>query len=310
MAPDGDHVTVVGAAAEDVPLPAADRPGRRLCRCMGTTVGDLEDAWAKGYTELELLKRATYAGIGTCQGAPACPTSVPGSTRGPARSPTRSRPARRARSPSPRPPPTRRRCLPPDAAPRRAPRPWRPDGPVRRLVAAVALRRRRRGVLGGPRGRLHRRRLDPRQARRQRTGRRGGAGADLSVPRRGHQARPIALRPAAQRARPRHGRRDDPARVGDPVRAHLHVRRRGQRRDVAPRLDRHVGPPRPRHGSDDVARRDQRHGAARRGAAARVSGSPSRRASCATPTPRSPRSHATSCACRSRARPPGSSITR
>ena len=43
----------------------------------------------------------------------------------------------------------------------------------------------------------------------------------------------------------------------------VHVRRRGQRRDVGPRLDRHVGPPRPRPGSDDVPRRDQRHGAAR-----------------------------------------------
>ena len=37
----------------------------------------------------------------------------------------------------------------------------------------------------------------------------------LPVPRRGHQARPVALRAAAQRARPRHGRRHDPARVGD-----------------------------------------------------------------------------------------------
>ena len=44
----------------------------------------------------------------------------------------------------------------------------------------------------------------------------------------------------------------------------LHVRRRRERRDVGPRLDRDVGPPRPRHGPDDVARRDQRHGAARR----------------------------------------------
>ena len=161
----------------------------------------------------------------------------------------------------------RDRCLPADAAPRRAPRAGRPDGSVRRLVAAVALRRRRRRVLGGPRGRLDRRRLDARQAHRQRAGRRRGAGADLSLPRRGHQGRPVAVRAAAQRARPRDGRRDDPARRGDAVHPDVHLRRRGQRRDVAPRLDRHVGPPRPRHGPDDVPRRDQRDGAAREGAA-------------------------------------------
>jgi sarcosine oxidase subunit alpha len=40
---------------------------------MSVTVGDLEDAWSKGYTELELLKRATFAGIGTCQGGACLP---------------------------------------------------------------------------------------------------------------------------------------------------------------------------------------------------------------------------------------------
>ena len=49
-----------------------------------------------------------------------------------------------------------------------------------------------------------------------------------------------------------------------------------------------VGPPRPRPGPDDVARRDQRHGAARRGAAAARSAWPSRRASSATSAPTSP----------------------
>ena len=56
----------------------------------------------------------------------------------------------------------------------------RADGPVRRLVAAVALRRCRRRVLGGPRGRLDRRRQHARQARRLRAGRRRAAGAPLS----------------------------------------------------------------------------------------------------------------------------------
>ena len=130
------------------------------------------------------------------------------------------------------------------------------------------------------------------------------------VPRRGHQARPLALRAPAQRARPRHGRRHDPARVGDPVRPELHVRWRRQRRDVDPRLDRRVGPPRPRHGPDDVPRRDQRHRAAREAAAGPC------RARRPAPVPRRmsarrwPASRATSCACRSRARRPGSCTTR
>ncbi len=160
-----------------------------------------------------------------------------------------------------------RRRLPPDTAPRRAPGARGADGPVRGLVAAVALRRRCGRVLGGPRRGVDRRRLDPRQAGRVRAGRGRAAGAAVPMPRGGHQARPLALRAPAQRARPRHGRRDDPARLGDPVRAVVHVRRRRQRRDVGPRLGRHVGASRPRPGSDDVARRDQRHGTARRGAA-------------------------------------------
>ena len=40
---------------------------------MNVSVGDLDDAWAAGYTELELLKRATLAGIGTCQGGACLP---------------------------------------------------------------------------------------------------------------------------------------------------------------------------------------------------------------------------------------------
>ncbi len=42
---------------------------------MGTTVADLEDAWARGYHEIELLKRASQACLGTCQGG-ACLPSV------------------------------------------------------------------------------------------------------------------------------------------------------------------------------------------------------------------------------------------
>ncbi len=67
-------VTVVGDAAADHPLPPppAD-PDAVVCRCMGVTVGDLDEAWSRGFTELELLKRATLAGIGTCQGGACLP---------------------------------------------------------------------------------------------------------------------------------------------------------------------------------------------------------------------------------------------
>ena len=44
-----------------------------VCRCMDVTVANLDEAWSKGFTELELLKRATLAGIGTCQGGACLP---------------------------------------------------------------------------------------------------------------------------------------------------------------------------------------------------------------------------------------------
>ena len=133
----------------------------------------------------------------------------------------RSRPARRpARSPWPRRPPTRTV----DAF-RRTPlhdehlalgarmdrfggwwRPWHYGDPIAEYWAV------REGVSLGDVSTLG-------QARRVRPGRGRGPRAALPVPRRGHQARALALRAAAQRARPRHGRRDDPARDRRPVRA-------------------------------------------------------------------------------------------
>ena len=74
MAPDQDAVRVEGSAAMDQLLPPAPTDAAAaVCRCMGVTVGDLDQAWSAGYTELELLKRATYAGIGTCQGGACLP---------------------------------------------------------------------------------------------------------------------------------------------------------------------------------------------------------------------------------------------
>ena len=68
----GVPVTVVGPAADDVPLPPAPTDGV-VCPCSGTTVGDLRDAWDRGFTELELLKRSTLACLGTCQGGACLP---------------------------------------------------------------------------------------------------------------------------------------------------------------------------------------------------------------------------------------------
>jgi glycine cleavage system aminomethyltransferase T len=65
-------VRVVGAAADDFPLPPAPTEGV-VCRCSGTTVADLQGAWDQGFTELELLKRASLACLGTCQGGACLP---------------------------------------------------------------------------------------------------------------------------------------------------------------------------------------------------------------------------------------------
>ena len=183
--------------------------------------------------------------------------------------------------------------LPANATPRRASRARRAARPVRELVAAVALRRRDRRVLERPRGRVGRRREHAREDRRVGPRRGGVPRAAVPLPRRRHPAGPLALRAAAQRTRPHHGRRHDPARSRDPVRADVHLGWCRERRDVAPRLGRRMGSPRPCDGPHDVSRRDQRDGAARRPApAARRSGRPARvprprpRRRCGRPVPR------------------------
>ncbi|MBA2719059.1 MAG: (2Fe-2S)-binding protein [Chloroflexi bacterium] len=67
-----DAISLVGSVADEHPLPAAPTAGE-ICRCMGTTVDDLASAWDAGYTELELLKRASWAGLGPCQGGACLP---------------------------------------------------------------------------------------------------------------------------------------------------------------------------------------------------------------------------------------------
>ena len=44
-----------------------------VCGCMGATVEDLAGAWERGFTELELLKRSSRAGLGPCQGGACLP---------------------------------------------------------------------------------------------------------------------------------------------------------------------------------------------------------------------------------------------
>jgi len=65
-------ITVVGAAAEEQPLPPPPTEGV-VCRCSGTTVEDLQGAWDRGFRELELVKRASLACLGTCQGGACLP---------------------------------------------------------------------------------------------------------------------------------------------------------------------------------------------------------------------------------------------
>jgi glycine cleavage system aminomethyltransferase T len=71
MAPDLP-VTVVGPAAERFPLPPAPTAGI-VCPCVGVGVDDLEGVWQRGFQELELVKRASLAGTGTCQGSACLP---------------------------------------------------------------------------------------------------------------------------------------------------------------------------------------------------------------------------------------------
>ena len=54
------------------PLPPPPTEGV-VCGCMGTTVEDLGGAWERGFTELELLKRSSRAGLGPCQGGACLP---------------------------------------------------------------------------------------------------------------------------------------------------------------------------------------------------------------------------------------------
>ncbi len=69
---DEPSVSVVGPAAESFPLPPAPTAGT-VCPCSRVQVDDLSSVWERGFLELELIKRATLAGTGTCQGSACLP---------------------------------------------------------------------------------------------------------------------------------------------------------------------------------------------------------------------------------------------
>lgn len=66
MAQDATLETI-GGAAEEGRLPSCPEAGV-VCPCSGVTVADLDDVHSRGFDEIELIKRATLAGTGTCQG--------------------------------------------------------------------------------------------------------------------------------------------------------------------------------------------------------------------------------------------------
>jgi len=68
----GMEVEVVGEAGLTDSLPPPPTAGV-VCPCSDVTVSDLEAVWDRGFREMELLKRATLAGTGTCQGGVCLP---------------------------------------------------------------------------------------------------------------------------------------------------------------------------------------------------------------------------------------------
>ncbi|MBI3243837.1 MAG: (2Fe-2S)-binding protein [Chloroflexi bacterium] len=68
----GLNVRAVGEAAREPDLPICPTSGT-VCSCSGVTVEDLDRVWNSGFREMELIKRATLAGTGTCQGGMCTP---------------------------------------------------------------------------------------------------------------------------------------------------------------------------------------------------------------------------------------------
>jgi glycine cleavage system aminomethyltransferase T len=71
MAPNVD-VDIVGSAAAAHPLPTPPSAGV-VCPCSQVSVADLDTVWSKGFRDIELVKRASLCGTGTCQGSACTP---------------------------------------------------------------------------------------------------------------------------------------------------------------------------------------------------------------------------------------------
>jgi sarcosine oxidase subunit alpha len=69
---DSPEIETVGDAAIAGQLPPAPSIGT-ICPCSKVEVSDLKAVWERGFRELELVKRATLAGTGTCQGGVCLP---------------------------------------------------------------------------------------------------------------------------------------------------------------------------------------------------------------------------------------------
>ena len=66
------HVRTAGPAAAAFELPPAPAAGT-VCPCSKVTVDDLQIVWDKGFKHIELMKRASLCGTGTCQGGACMP---------------------------------------------------------------------------------------------------------------------------------------------------------------------------------------------------------------------------------------------
>lgn len=68
----GLPVRTVGKATAEATLPTCPDHGI-ICPCIGTSRADLDFTWDSGFHELELIKRASLAGTGVCQGMTCLP---------------------------------------------------------------------------------------------------------------------------------------------------------------------------------------------------------------------------------------------
>ncbi len=65
-------VRSVGSAAGKFPLPPCPTAGT-VCPCSKVVLADWQSVWDRGFQELELIKRASLTGTGTCQGSVCVP---------------------------------------------------------------------------------------------------------------------------------------------------------------------------------------------------------------------------------------------